>query len=68
MSQKEVDALKNPPKAGGMPPEAAAAMAKGAEQMKIQNAGLDSRGVPIAKSTLGNAPAGPSGPGPGGPG
>ncbi len=63
MTDKEADALKHPPKGAGMPPEAAAAMAKGAEQMKIQNAGVDSRGVPIAQSKLGNAPVGPGGPG-----
>jgi hypothetical protein len=57
MTDAQIAALRNPPKGGGMPPQAAEAMAKGMAQMKKQNEGLDSRGVPLAQSTLGNAGA-----------
>jgi len=54
MNKKETDALRNPSKT--IPPEAAAGMAKMGELTKKQAemnkaAGVDSRGIPISKSS-----------------
>lgn len=58
MTSAQVDAIKHPDMK--MSPDAQAAMSKQAELQKKQldanaAAGVDSRGVPLAKSTLGGA-------------